>query len=364
MKKIVFCVTNDLTYDQRMQRICKTLIDEGYNVLLVGRIKSDSKELSNLGFEHKRLKCYFVKGKLFYLEYNIRLLLYLLSINYDIGGAIDLDTIMPVYFASKIRRKFTTFDAHEYFEEVPEVTDRPLTKWIWKTIGKIFIPKMRSCYTVSHSLAEVFKQKYSVPFGVVRNMPLTKNLENAIRPLMADTYILYQGALNEGRGLEQMILSLKSLPQYKLLLAGEGDLSLKLRNLTKELKLEDKVVFLGYQKPSDLDNFTAGAYVGLNILENKGLSYYYSLANKCFDYVQFGVPVLNMDFPEYRKLNEEYEVGLLLNSLDTSEIVSSLNLLYKDLNLHHKLRSNCLKARNAWNWEIESKYLIEIYRQL
>jgi glycosyltransferase involved in cell wall biosynthesis len=364
MKRIIFCVTNDLSYDQRMQRICRSLIEAKYEVLLVGRVKPDSKGLTDLGFPVKRLNCFFTKGKLFYLEYNLRLLIYLFTINYDIGGAIDLDTIIPVYIASKLKGKKTSFDAHEYFEEVPEVTNRPLTKWIWKTIGRLLIPKMNTCYTVGNCLAELFKQKYNVDFGVIRNMPLEKNFENINKPLMATAYILYQGALNEGRGLEQMILAMKSLPQYKFLLAGEGDHSIKLRALTKDENVEDRVIFLGYQNPIDLDNYTAGAYVGLNLLENNGLSYYYSLANKCFDYIQFGVPVINMDFPEYRKLNEEFEVALLLKTLNIEKIVSSLEQLFEDINLHHKLRSNCLKARVIWNWDMESKNLIDIYSQI
>jgi uncharacterized protein (DUF302 family) len=37
LKKITFTVTNDLTYDQRMQRICASVANAGYDVLLIGR---------------------------------------------------------------------------------------------------------------------------------------------------------------------------------------------------------------------------------------------------------------------------------------------------------------------------------------
>ncbi len=72
-KQIILTVTNDLSYDQRMQRISTTLVKIGYDVLLVGRKRSLSIPLKTMPFEQKRLRCWFNKGKLFYIEYNIRL---------------------------------------------------------------------------------------------------------------------------------------------------------------------------------------------------------------------------------------------------------------------------------------------------
>ncbi|MEM9824342.1 MAG: glycosyltransferase, partial [Bacteroidota bacterium] len=57
--KIILTVTNDLNYDQRMQRICGSLSTFGYNILLVGRVRSFSKPLQAQKFEQKRLKCFF-----------------------------------------------------------------------------------------------------------------------------------------------------------------------------------------------------------------------------------------------------------------------------------------------------------------
>ena len=75
-------------------------------------------------------------------------------------------------------------------------------------------------------------------------------------------------------------------------------------------KLAKKVIFKGYVKPKELPKITAKASIGLNLLENKSLNYYYSLANKAFDYIQAEIPAIHMDFPEYRQLNQTYEVLL------------------------------------------------------
>ena len=58
-----------------------------------------------MAFEQTRLTCIFSKGKLFYAEYNLRLFFYLLFKKLDLICAIDLDTIIPCLWVSKIRRK-------------------------------------------------------------------------------------------------------------------------------------------------------------------------------------------------------------------------------------------------------------------
>ena len=105
LKRIVFTVTNDLSFDQRMQRICTSLSKAGYSVLLVGRKLNNSLPLRPELFQQKRFTCKFNTGMLFYAEYNLRLLYYLMTVHIDVICAIDLDTILPCYFVSLMRQK-------------------------------------------------------------------------------------------------------------------------------------------------------------------------------------------------------------------------------------------------------------------
>ena len=118
MKRIVFTVTNDLSYDQRMQRICTSLANAGYNILLIGRKLKNSVALKEEIFEQKRLRCFFNKGFLFYAEYNTRLFFFLLFVQMNAVCAIDLDTILPCYFVCGLRGKKRIYDAHELFTEM------------------------------------------------------------------------------------------------------------------------------------------------------------------------------------------------------------------------------------------------------
>ena len=361
MKQIVFTVTNDLNNDRRMHRICGSLYNAGYAVTLVGRNLKKSKPIHFRGFEQLRLSCFFNQGKLFYIEYNLRLFLYLLFKKTDIICAIDLDTIAACTIAGKIRGKKLVYDAHEYFTEVPEVMHRPMVRNIWKWVEKTFVPKMDTCYTVSQSLAELFEQKYGKKFFLIMNAPPLKQ-DGEEQKQDQDKFILYQGALNKGRGLEILIESMKQLP-LRLLIAGEGDLSSSLRQRVVAQGLEDKVVFLGMLSPEELEILTPKAFLGYNLLENLGKSYYYSLSNKFFDYIHACVPGLSNSFPEYESINSKYDVDYLTN-LSVAEIVLSVEKALKDPVRYEEIRLNCKTAREILNWQTEEKKLIQIYNDI
>ncbi|MDX1942698.1 MAG: glycosyltransferase [Saprospiraceae bacterium] len=359
-KNIICTVTNDLSYDQRMIRICTSLAHAGYKVLLIGRLKRNSESLINKPFQQKRLKCWFEKGKFFYIEYNIRLLFYLLFVKFDAICAVDLDTILPGLFLSKIRGKPCVYDAHEYFTETPEVVRRPIIKYIWEMIAKFAIPRVEVAYTVGEELAKIFEQRYKKKFWVIRNVPFRQEgIANPTRNI-----ILYQGVLNEGRGLEQAIEAMQTLENSELWLAGEGDLSAFLRQKVIHLQLENKVKFLGYLHPKELHETTLQAKIGLNLLENRGLSYYYSLANKTFDYIQAGIPSIHMNFPEYNKINEKHDVFLLIEDLNIQRIITAIENLIKNKDLYNELRENCLEAKKIFVWEKEEEKLIALYNNL
>jgi glycosyltransferase involved in cell wall biosynthesis len=354
-----------LSYDQRMQRICLSLVAANYEVELVGRNFPNSKPLNlNYNFKQIRLTCKFNKGKLFYLEYNIRLFFYLLTHKSSAFCAIDLDTLFAVGLVSVLKQKTLIFDSHEHFTEVPEVTNRKVTQWIWNTIGKLFIPRAKLCYTVGPQLAILLGEIYENKFDVIMNVPaLVDGIDKVNEVKKDNSYIFYQGALNESRGLEQAILAMHQVKNIQLWLAGEGDLSQQLHDLVAKEKLENKVIFLGFIKPENLKDLTANAKIGLNLLEPNGLSYYYSLANKYFDYMQAGVPCICANFPEYIAINNKYHCSVLVDC-NIDLIANSINELLQNKILYDELKMNSLQASKNYNWSLEEQKLVKLYHHL
>jgi glycosyltransferase involved in cell wall biosynthesis len=365
MAKIICTVTNDLNFDQRMIRVCPALSEAGHEVVLVGRKLQHSPPLQSQSFAQHRFHLFFNAGKLFYFEYNLRLFFYLLFCRFDVVNSVDLDTLLPGFLAARLKRKICVYDAHEYFTEVPEVVRRPVVQRAWEWLARQLVPRVWHAYTVCDSLARVFHEKYGTSFEVIRNVPAQKRHPPVLHKKNAGPFILlYQGALNEGRGLEESIRAMAQLEGCELWLAGEGDLSAGLWQLAAELNLTSKVKFTGRLTPAALAALTPQAHLGLNLLRNQGLNYYYSLANKAFDYIQAGLPSLNMAFPEYRHLHEQYGVFYLLDELNVPAIVHAVEELKNNGELYQNLADHCVKAAKILNWENEKPKLLAFYERV
>jgi len=350
-------VINDVIYDQRMIRIC-TSLSKDYDVELWGRKKSQS-TVTNRPYVQRRFNFIFKKGPFFYLFYNLKVFVHLLLTRFDIVHAVDLDTLPAGYFASKLRGKKLVYDSHEYFTEVPELTNRSKKRAVWLRIESFILPKVKYAITVGFQIAEEYRKKYGVNFKVVRNCPYIGQLENSTS---YEKYLLYQGALNRGRGLEVLIDAMQYL-DIQLKIAGSGDLDKQLMDQVNRLNLQEKVSFLGMLKPEELPALTQNAFLGVNVSENLGLSYYYSLNNKYFDYIHAGLPAITNPFPEYQLLNEMYECSVFATAT-SQDIVNSVNLVLEDSDLYERLRKNCLLAREELNWEKEESILLSLYNHI
>ncbi len=358
-KEIICAVTNDLVYDQRMIRICGTLAKDGFKVKLIGRELKNSLPLKKAEFAQERLRCWFNSGKLFYLEYNLRLFLKIRNTKAWAYMAVDLDTIAPLFYQAERVGAKKIYDAHEYFTEVPELIGRPRVKAFWESIAKKFVPKADLAYTVAHNLGDELNSRYGINFHVIRNMPDLRPQEK--REIKYD--LIYQGALNRGRGLETMVMAMHKI-DGKLLICGEGDLSKEIREMVEREGLNEKIEFAGKLMPEELWKRTQEARVGLNLLEAKSLSYWYSLANKFFDYIQAGIPQVCMAFPEYLMLSRRNQVAMLLAQLDPDELASTVNHLLNHPDRYELMKAECIQAAKVLNWHSESGRLITLYRDL
>ena len=123
-----------------------------------------------------RLLVFFInKGKIFYLEYNLRLAFYLMFSQFDTVCAVDLDTLAPVFCIGRLKGAKIVFDAHEYFTEVPEVVGRPMIKKIWQWVERTFVPHCDLIYTVPPGLAGLFgKSRWRAnPVAVIMNVSVS-----------------------------------------------------------------------------------------------------------------------------------------------------------------------------------------------
>lgn len=340
-----------------MHRICQSLHEAGYEVELVGRGRRNSKALHYKVYQQKRLSLVFERGVLFYLEYNVRLFFYLLTRSSSaVNYAVDLDTILAVRWASFFRRVPFIFDAHELFIEVPELMASKTKQSIWKLVGKLCVPKAFYRFTVNRSLQERLGERYACEFVVLRNLPNRKKL---IKQEVGAPYLYYQGVLNAGRGLEEAIHAMEQLPALHLRIAGGGDIEDKLRALALKSKAADRIHFEGWLDVEQMHEMASNAYLGFNLLDPHSGNYYYSLANKTFDYIQAELPALHMDFPEYASINNTYEIAMLLKELSAEEIVKKVSFIQTNKEAYLTMKAACRDAKKIYCWENECMVLLD-----
>ena len=339
-----------------------------FEVLLVGRILPKSLPVNPREYKTKRLHLLFAKGPLFYAEFNFRLLLFLLFSPTDVLLANDLDALAANFLAAKFKNIPLVYDSHEYFTEVPELIGRPRAKRIWEWLERKMVPKLKYAYTVCESIAKIYEEKYGTPFRVVRNLPNSRIYQINKAPNKIDDddikTILYQGALNIGRGLEQAIRAMKYLDNVQLNIIGDGDIKSDLEKLVAKLNLNNKVKFAGRLPLEELSKLTPQADLGLSIEEDLGLNYRYALPNKLFDYIQAKVPVLVTNFPEMAAVVNQYQIGAITNSLEPKELAETIERALTDEKIRNKWKKNLEMASSELVWENEEKILKELFLNL
>ena len=365
-KRVILLVSSDLSTDNRVQKMATTLTLNDFDVLVVGRELRSSLPLRHTEYEQKRLHFVFSKGALFYAEMNFRFCLFLLFHRFDIATANDLDTLLGTWIAVRLKRKKIVYDSHEYFTEVPELQHRPRIKAIWTKIEKTIFPKLQSCITVCESIAREYEQLYHVPVVVVRNCPMNRDYQNVVtkdekQEYTNDTIILYQGAVNLGRGLDLMIETMQYVDNAKLMIVGSGDKFDEIQSLANRLHVSQKVLFVGRVPLPEVSNYTRLATIGISLEEDLGLNYRFALPNKLFDYIRAEKPVLVSDLPEMKKIVLQYKCGEIVIERSPQKLAKQINeMLHNEFKMK-QYKEGCKIAAEELCWEREEQTILKIY---
>lgn len=367
MKNVIIAVTNDLSTDQRVHKSALAFSKKGYRVLLVGRKLRNSFALNERLYKTHRMKLFFERGPLFYIEYTIRLFFLIFFKRVDILLANDLDTLLPCYINSKIKGISIVYDTHEYFTGVPELQNRKIIRAIWKTIEKFIFPKLQHTFTVNESIAKLYKDEYQVQVKVVRNIPALKlngQASTELNHLKDKKIILYQGAgINIDRGVEEAIQAMQYIDGTVFVIIGKGDIISELKQLTTQLNLSNKILFIPTIPFEKLSYYTRVANIGLTLDKDNNINYKYSLPNKLFDYIHAEVPVLGSSVVEVKNIIQKYDIGTVIESHDPKHIADKISYMLYNEDRIRLWKQNLKIAAKELCWEKEEQILLKIYEE-
>ncbi|MGU3374528.1 glycosyltransferase family 4 protein [Chryseobacterium sp. M5A1_1a] len=359
-KKIITSAFSNLYTDQRIEKVCQTLHENGYTIELIGNDWKGAEEMQR-PYSFSRIHLNSKSLKTAYFEFNWKLY-YELKKRADqdtILHANDIDALFPNYLIAKKLNIPLVFDSHEIFSEMPAVQGK-MSQKLWRYVERTVIPKLTWMITASGSYAKWFQKTYGIHPVVVQNTPRKMNFSFEI-PENNPKILLYQGAINPFRGIDKVIMAMHHLSNVVLKIAGDGPRKEEYENLVAREKLQDKVQFLGKLMPEDLRKVTITADCGMSIEENGGDSYLYSLPNKVLDCIQARVPLILSSLPELQNIKNQFDVGEIIPDHQPKNIAAAVE---KVLN---KGRKNYLeeleKASKALCWENEELKLLKVFNK-
>lgn len=286
----------------------------------------------------------------------------------DVYHSHDLNTLY-VGHACKRRRPGSrlVYDSHEL------QTERSRMGFWWKKWAlwneRRWLPSADAMIVASPPWIDHNRNLYGhvpEPSVAVINVPEMTVVEpRDLRPPLGlapgTPILLYQGSIQENRGIEPAIDAVELLDDVVLVIVGYGYYRDALEDRVAARGLKDRVRFFGPIPNEDLLHWTASADVGLCNIVNASLSYYTTLPNKLFEYVMAEVPVLGSDSPGIGRVVEETGVGEVVDPIDPQSLATATRKILAD---PEPYRAACRRARERYNWEVESRKLLAVYEAL
>ena len=302
--------------------------------------------------------------------------------DFDVVWANDYPTLFPARRIARESDARLIYDSHEiWLETVNQFfpADAPLPKalafqliiFLCRAIGNWEEPRLVQdvdvLITTNESFAAVLRKRFHRDdVGVVLNCPPRTELQASDRIrrelglAATDRVVLYQGMMNQGRGLAELVMSAAHLPDgVRLVMVGDGPLKAALLRMVHDAGLEEKVLMPGVVPQAELHDWTASADLGVLILEPINLSKRLALANKIFEYMAAGVPILATNLPENRRILDSCKCGWLTERWEPMVLAGYLSRILGDQEEMRRRGANgrrCFEQR--YNWECESRRLI------
>lgn len=359
-KKIITSAFSNLYTDQRIEKICRTLHENGYTLELIGNNWKGSEKMER-PYPFSRIQLMSKSLKTAYFEFNWKLY-HQLKEKADqntILHANDIDALLPNYLIAKKLNIPLVFDSHEIFSEMPAIQGK-MSQKLWRYLESTILPKLELMITASGSYAKWFQKKYGVQAVVVQNAPRKIDFQTEISE-NHPKILLYQGAINPFRGIDKAILAMHHLENVIFKIAGDGPKKKEYEKLVIQENLQNKVKFLGKLMPGDLREITMSADVGMSIEENGGDSYLYSLPNKVLDCIQARIPLIMAGLPEMKNITRQFNVGIIIKDHLPENIAEAVNQVLKKgrKSYQHELE----KASKALCWENEEMKLLDVFQK-
>jgi len=394
--KALFVWDSDYPWDIRVEKICTTLIESGWEVHLVCRNRSrgpveefyEGINLHRIPFLAKKLGSLndiFSFPAFFSPIWLSRISKVARHYDVDLIIVRDLPMALAAIIAAKLHRIPIILDMAECYPE--------LIRLIWRfepfNVANVFVrnplivdmvERLALKWTdhifvmVEESKNRLIKKGISADkVSIVSNTPVLARFKRAnpsfpgkLQQNRGKLILLYVGFVNFSRGLDTVIESLAQFIKINnnvyLVVLGTGSAEQYLLKMVKELDLENYVGFEGWIDNELIPNYIASSDICL-VPHHKCPHWDHTIPNKLFDYMAAGKTALVSNVAPMKRIVEQADCGLVYEDRNKDSFLAQLSRL-QNLDLRKKLGQNGMKAvEKTYNWNNDSAKMVDALKR-
>lgn len=195
----------------------------------------------------------------------------------------------------------------------------------------------------------------------VNNFPMASEIEVEESTNSRKDQVCYIGVLSFIRGIREMIQA-AGKNKTPFVLAGTWQPGVK--EEVQQLEGWEQVNDIGFISRTTSLEVKSECFAGL-VLFLPEPNHVNAQPNKMFEYMASGLPVIGSNFPLWKQIIEDNEVGICVDPNDPNAIDEAIQKLRNDPELVEKMGANGRKmVKEKYNWDIEKQKLIALYKEL
>ncbi len=300
-----------------------------------------------------------------YVVTHVRILLLLVRMRPKIIHAHDFNVLITCWIASLLVKSRLVYDAHE--TSTSREGYRRISQYV-ALIERKLCRKVDAMITTTDTRAKYFARLYGIERPIVlQNRPRYQPYQqsNFLREILSlnSTWpiVIYQGGIQQGRGLERLIKAATYVKDTYFVLVGSGRKKDEIRALVDTLELSSRVKLIDAVPLEELPLYTASATIGVQPIENTCFNHFSTDSNKLFEYIQARLAIVATGFPEIRKVVDDFDVGITVNESGVSCLSDALSQLATNKVLLSQYRDNAEMASHSLTWEAQEQSLLDVY---
>jgi glycosyltransferase involved in cell wall biosynthesis len=200
----------------------------------------------------------------------------------------------------------------------------------------------------------------------VADRPYVKR--TAVPPPTGGLRLIYVGDTGQRRGTDLCIYAVadlkERLPDLELVMVGTSSYQRQLTRLVAELGVSDRVQLLGWRPPEDLPALIESCHAGLAPFR-RSPHHDTTFANKLFQCMALGRPIIASDCPAQRAVVEAEQCGLIFTAGSVAQLADCIVTLHRDPERGQAMGRRGRRAvAERYNWDLTGAQLVRLYERL